>query len=73
MIIESGTIGMQSSRTSRSVMKVSARAIGGTFAGGKEGLNSLFENQLGTGEKLRERKTTRIRRAWKTSPHICVI
>lgn len=51
MIIESGTIGMQSSRTSRSVMKVSARAVGGTFAGAKEGLNSLFENQLGTGEK----------------------
>lgn len=51
MIIDSGTIGMQSSRTSRSVTRASARFVGGTFAGGKEGLNSLFENQLGTGEK----------------------
>ena len=51
MIIDSGTIGMQSSRTYRSMTKASARFIGGTFAGGKEGLNSLFENQLGTGEK----------------------
>ena len=50
MIIESGTIGMQSSRTYRSVTKTSARFIGGTFAGGKDGLNSLFENQPGTGE-----------------------
>lgn len=51
MIIDSGTIGMQSSRTYRSMTKASARFIGGTFAGGKEGLDSLFENQLGTGEK----------------------
>ena len=51
MIIDSGTIGMQSSRTSRTVTKMSARYIGGTFAGGKEGLDSLFENQPGTGEK----------------------
>lgn len=51
MIIESGTIGMQSSRTSRSIKSVSARSVGGTFASGKEGLNALFENQLGTGEK----------------------
>lgn len=51
MIIDSGTIGMQSSRTSRSIKSVRARSVGGTFAGGKEGLNSLFENQLGTGEK----------------------
>lgn len=51
MIIDSGTIGMQSSRTSRSIKSVSARSVGGTFASGKEGLNALFENQLGTGEK----------------------
>ncbi len=51
MIIESGTIGMQSARSYRSVTKASARFIGGTFTGGKDGLNSLFENQLGTGEK----------------------
>ncbi len=51
MIINSGTIGMQSSRTSRSITQVTARSIGGTFMGGKEGLNSFFENQLGTGEK----------------------
>ncbi|MDE7359055.1 MAG: hypothetical protein K2N39_06460 [Lachnospiraceae bacterium] len=57
MIIESGTIGMQSSRTSRTVMKASARFVGGTFAGGKEGLNSLFENQLGTGEKTAGEET----------------
>ena len=57
MIIESGTIGMQSSRTSRSVTSVGARFIGGTFAGGKEGLNSLFENQLGTGEKTAGEET----------------
>lgn len=57
MIIESGTIGMQSSRSSRSVTRVSARSIAGTFAGGKEGLNSLFENQLGTGEKTAGEET----------------
>lgn len=51
MIINSGTIGMQSSRTSRSIKSVSARSVGGTFTSGKEGLNALFENQLGTGEK----------------------
>lgn len=51
MIINSGTIGMQSSRISRSITQVTARSIGGTFMGGKEGLNSFFENQLGTGEK----------------------
>ncbi len=51
MIIESSTIGMQSSRSYRSVTKASASFIGGTFAGGKEGLDTLFENQLGTGEK----------------------
>lgn len=51
MIIDSGTIGMQSSRTSRSIKSVSARSVGGTFTSGKEGLNALFENQLGTGEK----------------------
>ena len=42
MIINSGTIGMQSSRTSRSITQVTARSIGGTFMGGKEGLNSFF-------------------------------
>jgi len=42
---------MQSSRTSRSIKSVSARSVGGTFTSGKEGLNALFENQLGTGEK----------------------
>ena len=57
MIIDSGTIGMQSSRTYRSMTKASARFIGGTFAGGKEGLNSLFENQLGTGEKAAGEET----------------
>lgn len=36
---------------------VGARFIGGTFAGGKEGLNSLFENQLGTGEKTAGEET----------------
>jgi len=51
LIIDSGTIGMQSSRTSRSIKSVSARSVGGTFTSGKEGLNALFENQLGTGEK----------------------
>ncbi len=57
MIINSGTIGMQSSRTSRSVTSASAKFVGGTFAGGKEGLNSLFENQLGTGEKTAGEET----------------
>ncbi len=51
MIIESGTIGMQSSRTYRSATKANMRFIGGTFTGGSDGLNSLFENQLGNGEK----------------------
>ena len=51
MIIESSTIGMQSSRSYRSVTRAGAKFIGGTFAGTKDGLESLFENQLGTGEK----------------------
>lgn len=54
MIINSGTIGMQSERTYRSVTKVSARGVRGTFAGGKDGLNSLFEDQSGVGEKTAE-------------------
>lgn len=57
MIINSGTIGMQSSRTSRSMTYASARFVGGTFTGGKEGLNSFFENQLGTGEKTAGEET----------------
>ena len=54
MIIDSGTIGMQSSRTYRSIKYAGARSIGGTFTNGKDGLNSLFENQLGDGEKAGE-------------------
>ena len=57
MIINSGTIGMQSSRTSRSITSARAKFVGGTFMGGKEGLNSLFENQLGTGEKAAGEET----------------
>lgn len=51
MIIDSSTIGMQSSRTYRSTTSTSARFVGGSFTNGKDGLNSLFENQLGNGEK----------------------
>ena len=51
MIIDSGTIGMQSSRTYRSVTKASAKFVGGTFTNGKDGLNSLFGQQLDNGEK----------------------
>lgn len=54
MIIDSSSIGMQSSRTYRSIKYASARSIGGTFTNGKDGLNSLFENQLGDGEKTGE-------------------
>ena len=48
---------MQSSRTSRSITSARAKFVGGTFMGGKEGLNSLFENQLGTGEKAAGEET----------------
>lgn len=51
MIINSSTIGMQSSRVSRSTTYASARFVGGTFTNGKNGLNSLFGNQLDNGEK----------------------
>lgn len=51
MIIDSGTIGMQSTRSYRSVTKAGARSVQGTIAGGMGGLNSLFENQSGVGEK----------------------
>lgn len=51
MIIDSGTIGMQSSRSYRSTTAAHAKFVGGTFAGGDGGMDSLFENQLGTGEK----------------------
>lgn len=51
MIIDSSNIGMQSSRTYRSMKYAGTRAVGGTFTNGKDGLNSLFENQLGNGEK----------------------
>lgn len=51
MIIDSGTIGMQSSRTYRSMTYASARFVGGTYTNGKGGLNSLFGNQAGSGEK----------------------
>ena len=54
MIIDSSNIGMQSSRTYRSIKYAGARSIGGTFTNGKDGLNSLFENQLGDGEKAGE-------------------
>lgn len=54
MIIDSGTIGMQSTRTYRSITKASARGVRGTFAGGMGGLNSLFEDQSGVGEKTAE-------------------
>lgn len=54
MIIHSSTIGMQSTRTYRSTTKVSARGVRGTFAGGTGGLNSLFEDQFGAGEKTAE-------------------
>ncbi len=54
MIIDSGTIGMQSSRTYRSTTTAGARFVGGTFTNGKDGLNFLFGNQLGTGEKTAE-------------------
>lgn len=54
MIIDSGTIGMQSTRTYRSITKVSARGVRGTFAGRAGGLNSLFEDQSGVGEKTAE-------------------
>ncbi len=51
MVIDSSNVGMQSSRAYRSVKKVSTKAVGGTFTNGKDGLNSLFENQLDNGEK----------------------
>lgn len=51
MIIDSSNIGMQSSRTYRSIKYAGARSIGGTFANGKDGLNSLFGQQLDNGEK----------------------
>lgn len=54
MIIDSSTIGMQSARSYHSVTKASARGVRGTFANGKDGLDSLFENQAGTGEKTAE-------------------
>lgn len=54
MIINSSTIGMQSTRTYRSVTKMSARGVQGTFAGDMGGLNSLFEDQFGAGEKTAE-------------------
>lgn len=51
MIIDSGTIEMQSTRNYQSVKTASARGVRGTITGGKDSLDSLFENQLGTGEK----------------------
>lgn len=51
MIIDSGTIEMQSTRNYHSVKKASARGVRGTITGGKDSLDSLFESQLGTGEK----------------------
>lgn len=51
LIIDSSTIGMQSSRAYRSTTRASARFVGGTFTNGKDGLDSLFGNQTGTGEK----------------------
>lgn len=54
MIIDSGTIGMQSTRSYRSVTKASARSVQGTFAGGMGGLDSLFGDQSGVGEKTAE-------------------
>lgn len=51
MIIDSGTIGMQSTRSYRSVTKVGVRSVQGNIAGGMGGLNSLFEDQSGVGEK----------------------
>ena len=51
MIIDSGTIEMQSTRSYQSIKKASARGVRGTITGGKDSLDSLFENQLGTGEK----------------------
>ncbi len=54
MIIDSSTIGMQSTRSYRSVTRASARSVQGTFAGGMGGLNSLFGDQSGVGEKTAE-------------------
>ncbi len=54
MIINSGTIGMQSTRAYRSVTKIGTRSVQGTFAGGMGGLDSLFEGQSGAGEKTAE-------------------
>lgn len=54
MIINSGTIGMQSTRSYRSTTKVSARGVRGTFAGGMGGLDSFFEDQSGAGETTAE-------------------
>ncbi|MBD5507545.1 MAG: hypothetical protein HDR05_05740 [Lachnospiraceae bacterium] len=51
MIIDSGTIEMQSTRNYHSIKKASARGVRGTITGGQDSLDSLFENQLGTGEK----------------------
>ena len=51
MIIDSGTKEMQSTRSYQSIKKASARGVRGTITGGKDSLDSLFENQLGTGEK----------------------
>ena len=51
MIIDSGTIEMQSTRNYHSVKKASAIGVRGTITGGKDSMDSLFENQLGTGEK----------------------
>lgn len=54
MVIDSSNIGMQSSRTFRSTTYASARFVGGTFTNGKDGLNSLFGNQLENREKTAE-------------------
>lgn len=70
MIIDSSTIGMQSTRTYRSVTKASARGVRGTITGGMGGLNSLFENQSGAGEKTAEGEDGKQAKLYDLSTHM---
>lgn len=50
MKIDSSTIGMESTRTYKSVTQRSRIGVRGTYAGGAGGLNAFFDDKLGTGE-----------------------
>ena len=50
MRIDSSTIGMESTRTYKSVTQRSRIGVHGTYAGGAGGLNAFFDDKLGTGE-----------------------